>query len=184
MSTAIYTSRVQEMRSRAVDTILWTLAAVLFAAIVILSVIPVNQARSLAESTSVPAVGAGASIGSAVQDAAWHCLFYGPFTLTLLLAAVGRPGLPRRRSRRAVLLVILGVGGLGIFLEVVQLASVGRSAEFVDLVGNAVGLALGTGLWLGIERLSQHPSNGHECFRGDNAHRRPAVSGEGVDRLD
>jgi len=184
MSTANYTSRVPEMRSRAVDAILWMLAAVLLAAIVILSLVPVNQARSLAESTSVPAVAAGASISSAVQDAAWHCLFYGPLTLTLLLAAVWRRGLPRQRSRKAALLVILGVGSLGVLLEMVQLASVGRSAEFVDLVGNVAGLAVGTGLWLGIERLSQHPSNGHERFRGDNAHSRPAVSGEGIDSLD
>ncbi|MBA2514067.1 MAG: VanZ family protein [Solirubrobacterales bacterium] len=175
-----------KMRSRAVDAILWMLAAVLLAAIVILSLIPVNQARSLAESTSVPTVtaSASASISSAVQDAAWHCLFYGPLTLTLLLAAVWRPGLPRQRSRKAALLVILGVGSLGVLLEIVQLASVGRSAEFVDLVGNVAGLAVGTGLWLGIERLSQHPSNGHERFRGDNAHSRPAVSGEGIDSLD
>ena len=184
MSTANYTSRVHEMRSKVVGTTLWTLAAILLTAIVILSVIPVNQARMLAESTSVSAVAPSASIRSAVQDAAWHCLFYGPFTLTLLLAAVGRPGLPRRRSHQAVLLVILGVGGLGMLLEIVQLGVVGRSAEFVDVVGNVVGLGLGAGIWLWIERVSQHPSNGHEGFRSGNAHRRAAMSREGIDSLD
>jgi len=184
MSTANYTSRVPEMRSRAVDASLWTLAAVLLAATVILSVIPEDQARSLAESTSVPAAAAGASISSGVQDAAWHSLFYGPLTLTLLLAAAWRPGLPRRRSHRAALLVIVGIGGLGVLLEIVQLAFVGRSAELVDLAGNAVGLALGAGVWRGIKLLSQHPSNGHERFRSNNAHRRAAVSREGIDPLD
>ena len=184
MSTANYTSRVSEMRSRAIDVILWTLAAVLLAAIVVLSVIPMNQARTLAESSGVPAVTASHSIGSAVQGGAWHSLFYGPFTLTLLLAAAWRPGRPSRRSRRAALLVIVGVGGLGVLLEIVQMGVVGRSAELWDLVGNAVGLALGAAVWRGIERLSQHSSNGHEGFRGDNAHCRSAVSGEGIDRLD
>jgi len=171
------------MRSRVVDVTLWMLAAALLAAIVILSVIPVNQARSLAESTSVPAVATRVSIGS-VQDAAGHSLFYGPLTVTLLLAAAWRPNRPRRGARRAALLVILGVGSLGVLLEIVQLGLVGRSAEFLDLVGNAVGLALGAGVWRGIEGLSQHPSNGQERFRGDHVHRRAPVSGQGIDRLD
>lgn len=156
-STANYTGRVDEVNSRVVGVILWLLAAISLVTIVTLSVIPANDASSLAASTGVPSVAASASISSGVQDAAWHCLFYGPFTLTLLLAAAWRPGLPQSRSHRAALLVILVVGSLGLLLEIVQAAWFGRSAELVDVVGNVVGLALGAAAWRGIERLVTTP---------------------------
>lgn len=156
-STANYTDCMHEVRLSAVGTILWLLVAIFLVTIVTLSVIPANQASSLAASTGVPSVAAGASISSGVQDAAWHCLFYGPFTLTLLLAAAWRPGLPQRRSHRAALLVILVVGSLGMLLEIVQAAWFGRSAELVDVVGNVIGLALGATVWCGVERLYTAP---------------------------
>ena len=143
---------MQETRVSVAGVILWILAAALFVTIVTLSVIPENHASSLVAATHVPAGAAGDSISSAVQEAVWHCLFYAPFTLTLLLAAAWRPGLPQRRSHRAALLVILVVGSLGMLLEIVQAAWFGRSAELVDVVGNVVGLALGAAVWRGIER--------------------------------
>jgi VanZ family protein len=172
------------MRSRAIDAILWMLAAFLLLAIVILSVIPVNQAGSLADPASVQEGAVGVSMSSVAHGAVWHSAFYGPLTLTLLLAVAWRPGLPRRRSRRPALLVILGVGSLGLLLEIVQLGVVGRSADLLDLVGDAVGLIVGVAIWLVIERLSQDSSNRHERFRSGHAHRRAAVSGEGIDPLD
>ena len=144
---------MHEVRPSVAGAILWILAAALFVTIVTLSVIPENQAGSLADATHVPAVAAGASISSTVQDAALHCLFYAPFTLILLLAAAWRPGLPPRRSGRAALLVILAAGSMSLLLEMAQAAWFGRSAELVDVVGNVVGLALGAVAWRGIERV-------------------------------
>ncbi|MGI8520969.1 MAG: hypothetical protein ACR2MC_10290 [Actinomycetota bacterium] len=147
-----------EERVNVVGVILWLLVASLLVTIVMLSVIPANEASSLAAATRVPAVAAGANISSGVQDAAGHCLFYGPFTLTLLLATAWRPGLPRRRSHGRALLVILLVGGLGMLLELVQATWFDRSAELVDVLGNVVGLALGAAAWRGIERLYTAPA--------------------------
>jgi VanZ family protein len=149
---------VDEVRVNVAGVILWLLVAILLVTIVMLSVIPANEASSLAAATRVPAVAAGAHISSGVQDAAWHCLFYGPFTLALLLAAAWRPGLPRRRSHGPALLVILLVGGLGMLLELVQATWFGRSAELVDVLGNLVGLALGAAAWRGIEWLYTAPA--------------------------
>ena len=157
-STAHYTGHMHEIKHRVAGVILWILAAALFVTIVTLSIIPENQASSLVAATHVPAGAARDSISSAVQDAAWHGLFYAPFTLTLLLAAAWRPGLPPRRSHRAPLLVILAVGALGLFLEIVQAAWFGRSAELVDVVGNVAGLALGAAAWRGIEWLYTAPA--------------------------
>ena len=157
-STAHYTGRVYEERVNVVGVILWLLVASLLVTIVMLSVIPANEASTLAAATRVPAVAAGANISSGVQDAAWHCLFYGPFTLTLLLATAWRPGLPRRRSHRPALLVILLVGGLGMLLELVQATWFDRSAELVDVLGNVVGLALGAAAWRGIEWFYTAPA--------------------------
>lgn len=142
---------MQGIRVSVAGVILWILAAALFVTIVTLSVIPENHASSLVAATHVPAGAAGDSISSAVQEAVWHCLFYAPYTLTLLLAAVWRPGLPPR-SHRAALLVILVVGGMGLLLEMAQAAWFGRSAELMDVVGNMVGLGLGAAVWRGIER--------------------------------
>ena len=143
---------MHEIRLGVAGIILWMLAAVLLVTIVTLSVIPASQANSLLAATHVSAVAADASISSAVQDAVFHCLFYAPFTLTLLLAAAWRPGLPPRRSRRAALLVILVVGSMSLLIEMAQAAWFGRSAELIDVVGNLVGMALGAALWRGIER--------------------------------
>ena len=149
---------MQEIRVSVAGVILWILAAALFVTIVTLSVIPENHASSLVAATHVPAGAAGDSISSAVQEAVWHCLFYAPFTLTLLLAAAWRPGLPARRSHRAALLVILVVGGMSLLLEMAQAAWFGRSAELMDVVGNVVGLGLGAAVWRGIERACTGPS--------------------------
>ena len=148
---------MQEVNPRVVGAILWMLAAVLLVTIVTLSIIPANQASSLVAATHVPAVAADASISSDVQDAVWHCLFYLPFTFTLLLAAAWRPGLPPRRSYRAALLVILLVGAMSLLLEMAQAAWFGRSAELVDVVGNVVGVSLGAAAWRGIEGLRTAP---------------------------
>jgi VanZ family protein len=165
-STADYTGHMHEDKQSVAAALLWTLAAVLLAAIVTLSVIPANQAGSIAAATHVPAAAAGASINSGVQDAAWHCLFYGPFTLTLLLAAAWRPGLPRPSSHRPALLLILAVGTLGLLLEIVQAAWFGRSSELVDVVGNVAGLALGATAWRGIEWLYTAPAGFSLAGRG------------------
>lgn len=152
-----YTGSVDEKRLVPARAVLWILVAALLVTIVTLSLIPANQASSLVVSTHVPAVAAGARIGAGVQDAVWHSLFYAPFTLTLLLAAAWRPGLPRRRSRRAALLVVLVVGGVGMILEIVQTVWFDRSAELVDVVGNVVGVSLGAAVWRGIERACAAP---------------------------
>ncbi len=154
---------MHETRPTVVGATLWLLAAVLLVTILTLSVIPADEASSLATSTRVPAVAAGANISSAVQDAAWHGLFYGLFTFTLLLARAWRPGLSQRRSHHAALLVLLAIGSLGVLLEIVQAAWFGRSAEFVDVVGNVAGLAMGAAAWRGIERIYSAPV---EVLRG------------------
>ena len=148
---------MHEIRVGVAGAILWVLAAAWLVTIVTLSIIPANQASSLVAATHVPAVAADASISSDVQDAVWHCLFYLPFTFTLLLAAAWRPGLPPRRSHRAALLVILLVGAMSLLLEMAQAAWFGRSAELVDVVGNVVGVSLGAAAWRRIERIYSAP---------------------------
>jgi VanZ family protein len=111
------------------DALLWSFAATILAAILILS---------LNTEPPLPTF--------VLADKAGHFAAYSVFTGVLLLAAVWRP---RRgpglfpRSARAIALTVVILGGL---LELAQ-AFVGRDASAWDAVADALGVAAGYGCW-------------------------------------
>ena len=111
------------------DALLWSFAATILAAILILS---------LNTEPPLPTF--------VLADKAGHFAAYSVFTGVLLLAAVWRP---RRgpglfpRSARAIALTVVILGGL---LELAQ-AFVGRDASAWDAVADALGVAMAYGSW-------------------------------------
>ncbi len=81
-----------------------------------------------------------------VADLGWDKLNHlSAFCTLMLLAGLGWP----RRQRRAAV-GLLGYGGL---IEVLQTQVPGRSAEWVDLLADALGLLLAVALRLAASRL-------------------------------
>jgi hypothetical protein len=84
-----------------------------------------------------------------------HTAAYAPLTLLLLLTMVWRPGrgpgrFPRRGPWIVTALVAVGVG-----LEAVQaLPAIARDPQVWDALAGILGVALGSGIWLWVRRVS------------------------------
>lgn len=87
-------------------------------------------------------------------DKVGHVFAYGLLTGSLLLAAVWRPGRDRGVSK-GPWPIVAGVIAFGGIIELIQ-SRAGRSAEFVDLAADAVGVCLAAGIWLWLRRRRSH----------------------------
>jgi VanZ family protein len=117
--------------ARVLDALLWVAAAALLIWIVVVSLGPVPSAAP----------------EFAWSDKAYHAAHYAVLAGLVLLAAVWRPGRGPGPWADHAPAVVLGLIGLGAALEVLQ-AFVGRQPDVVDLLADALGVAVAAGLWL------------------------------------
>jgi VanZ family protein len=125
----------------AVDAGLWLVAGAVIVAVV---------GGSLAPQAPAPL---------SLSDKVLHTLGYLTLTLSVLLAAVWRPGRgPGIVSRGAA--VVAGAYALGPALELLQ-GVVGREPDVLDALANAVGVTAGLLVWraLGGRAASKRPLN-------------------------
>jgi VanZ family protein len=112
------------------DRLLWAIVWVLLTADVSLSLSPQPVTTG----------------GSSLINKALHFFGYLALTLSLLLAAVWRPGRGDGRWAHRAGHLTLAVASLGAFLELVQ-ALIGRRPELIDTTVNAVGCMAGLLVW-------------------------------------
>lgn len=122
-------------RARAADLALWSGVAAVAVGIVVISV------------TADPNV---KGMDFAGADKVGHAIAYFTLTLLLLLAGSWRPGRTESAwsSPAPALLIAVAYGGA---LEVVQ-GAVGRDAQFLDLLADALGALLALAVWAGMKR--------------------------------
>jgi VanZ family protein len=87
------------------------------------------------------------------EDKVFHALFYMVLAFAVLLAGVWRPG--RGTGAVAVLMpwLLIGVVGLGLALEGLQVL-VHRNASVADALADLAGVLAALALWRGLRRLS------------------------------
>jgi VanZ family protein len=88
-----------------------------------------------------------------LADKVFHALHYTLLTFLFLLAAAWRPGRRGAPHRRAAALVVVSALVLGAAIEVIQ-GHVGRHADVLDFLADAVGVFLGLAAWVGVRRLA------------------------------
>jgi VanZ family protein len=115
--------------------VLWVLAAAVLIPVVLLS------------------IGPDPDVGSGPWQTAWHGAAYAALTVCLLFAAVWSPGRGRGPFPAGAALVVGGTIGVGVLIEVAQLA-VGRDADPIDALANAIGAVVGYGLWRALHQRS------------------------------
>ena len=130
------------MPDRAVDGLLWLVSLFLFVTILFLS---------LGRPPDVPGLHFEAA------DKVGHMIAYGALTFSLLLAAVWRPGRTGRTGDGLVASAWAVVGGVLVFggaVELVQL-TVHRNGDVLDLMADAIGALIATGLWRLLQRRAE-----------------------------
>jgi hypothetical protein len=84
-----------------------------------------------------------------------HAAAYAPLTLLLLLTMVWRPGRGPGRLSRGGPWIVAALVAVGVGLEAVQaLPAIARDPQVWDALAGILGVALGSGVWLRIRRLS------------------------------
>jgi VanZ family protein len=127
--------QVRSARSQLIDTLLWVATLVLLALSFLLSW------------GQPPRFGPRFEL----DDKLWHLLGYGALCLTLLMAAVWRPGRGEGsfpRAARAAALLVLGIAWI---TEALQ-APFGRDAELLDAVADLGGIVAGFVAWRMLAR--------------------------------
>jgi VanZ family protein len=132
--------QLRSARSKLIDTLLWVAAFVLLALSLLLSW------------GQPPRFGPRFEL----DDKVWHLLGYGALCLTLLMAAVWRPGRGEGSFPRAARVAALLVLGIAWITEALQ-APFGRDAELLDAVADLAGVAVGFTVWR-ITRVTPEPS--------------------------
>jgi hypothetical protein len=97
-----------------------------------------------------------------LADKVFHALHSALTTLLFLLAATWRPGRGPGLFPRSGPWIAIGAVALGAIIEVIQ-GSIGRQADALDLLADAVGVAMAWGVWRHLRR------------RSDRARRLPAL---------
>lgn len=88
-----------------------------------------------------------------VKEEFVHAGVYGVLTLSLLLAAVWRPGRGSGPFARAAWLVGFGIAGLSVLLELVQIPVPVRQPEGLDLLANVSGVTAALLVWWSVRRV-------------------------------
>jgi VanZ family protein len=121
-----------------IDAILWVAAAASLAWLLIASLGPAPRIMNTFH----------------FADKVFHALHYALTTLLFLLAAVWRPGRGPGPAPRAATAIVVTAVALGAAIEVIQ-GFIGRQVDALDLGADAVGVALGLGVWFALRPRSR-----------------------------